>query len=55
MPIAGLIQVQNLRDKGPVAYSFSTWPELSSPVPDKKKIEDIVVERRSHQVLLFSE
>jgi len=43
------IKVQNLRDKGPVAYSFSAWPELSSPVSDKKTIEDIVVERRSHQ------
>ena len=53
MSVVGSIQVQNLLDKGPVSYSFSTWPEFSSPISDKKTFEDIVVERRSHQVHFF--
>lgn len=42
------IKVQNLRDIGPVAYSFSTRPELASPVPEKR-IQHIAIERRHHQ------
>lgn len=43
------IKVQNLRDKGPVARSFSTRPELGSSYPEKKTIDDYVIEKRSHK------
>ncbi|KAG0586975.1 hypothetical protein KC19_2G131700 [Ceratodon purpureus] len=42
------IKVQNVRDKGPVAYSFSTRPELAPPVSDKRT-QDILIDRRNHQ------
>jgi hypothetical protein len=47
------IKVQNLRDKGPVSYSFSTMPELASPISDRRTIDDIVVDSRSHQRHVF--
>jgi hypothetical protein len=53
MPIAGSNQVQNLKEKGPVAYSFSTRPELGSPVSDKRTIENLVVDSRWHQVFFL--
>lgn len=40
------IQVQNVKKSGPVAYSYSTRPELDSPVYDKLEMNDIVVDPR---------
>jgi len=50
MPIAGSNQVQNLKERGSVIYSFSTRPELDSPVSDKQTMEDIVVDPRWQKV-----
>lgn len=50
MPIAGSNQVQNLKEKGPVAYSFPTRPELGSPVSDKQAIEDLDIDVLRHKV-----
>ena len=51
--IPGSNQVHHLKEKGPVAYSFSTRPVLGSPVSDKQKVEDLVVDMRKHKVLFL--
>ncbi|KAG0555010.1 hypothetical protein KC19_12G136700 [Ceratodon purpureus] len=43
------IKVHNIKEKGPVSYSFSTRPKLGSPVSDKRTIENLVVDSRWHK------
>lgn len=52
MIISGLNQVQNVKESGPVAYSFSARPELDSPVYNKLEMKDIVVDPRWQKVIL---
>jgi hypothetical protein len=53
MTNAGPNQIQNLKEIGPAAYSFSTRPKLDSPVSDKQEIEDIVVGPRWQKVFFY--
>jgi len=54
MPIAGPNQVQNLKERGPSMYSFSTRPGLDSPVSDKQEMEDVVINPRWQKVRILA-
>jgi hypothetical protein len=47
------LQIRNLRDPGPVIYSFSERPALRDAV-DYSETHDDVVESMFHKVMLYS-